>query len=105
MGFVVQVAVMNAALRSASGGVAPGQLCATRSECKSTVPASHAVPLPKRPLSFTSMSASFSPAPAERASHMWNAVANHVTPVVSQFLFSSIHVYKSNTRQLTIFIN
>lgn len=82
---VVQVAVMNAALRSALGTVgvaAPGQLAATKSECKSsTAPAAlRAATFTKRPLSFPSMSASFPPgqAMAEGASQMRNAVANHV---------------------------
>lgn len=80
---------MNATLSSAVGsvGVAPRQLVALKSECKSSVHAARAVPSTKRSLASPSISASFSPAPArvEGTPHMRNAVANHDlhTPVVA----------------------
>lgn len=94
---IVQVVVMNATLSSAVGsvGVAPRQLVALKSECKSSVHAARAVPSTKRSLASPSISASFSPAPArvEGTPHMRNAVANHDlhTPVVKLSAYSLEH--------------
>lgn len=82
---------MNAALSSAFGtsvAVAPRQQlasAATKSECKGL---RQAAPIIKRPVKFTSTSASFSMAEGASQRRL-NAVANHdlVTPVVSLALY------------------